>query len=71
MSDKKYYIKVFNSSEDERYYFLKYDKEFNDFFLDDLHQYEDVQSQFTKEEIIKMSKYLTQLNFKNLIYIEV
>lgn len=67
----KYYIKVYDSKVDERLYFLKYDILMNEYYLDDLHEYNQIQATYTKREIYHLVKKLPWLNFKNLKYIKV
>lgn len=52
---KRYKIKVYDSHEDERLYYLKYDITFNELFLDDCHGYSGIKVEFTEYEIRKMA----------------
>lgn len=67
----KYYIKAFNSSEKSYLYYVKYDKEFNELFLDGPSEYITCQAMFTEDEIKSMSKKFKWLNWKELEYIKI
>lgn len=68
---KRYKIKVYDSPEDERLYYLKYDEEMNELYLDDCHGYKYIKVVYTEEEIRKMASKIKWLNWERLKYIEV